>query len=272
MRGEFLTAYTPYQAEVSQGYLQAIYEWQTYICLLTGMDIANASVYDGATAMAEAVIMAVNATGRRAVLVSQAIHPNYRAVLHTYARGLELDGAELPVAADGATDLSALASLLADKRFAAVVVQNPNFFGAIDVPAEAARAAIKASGTVLIGVVAEALSLGALVPPAEWGATSSPARRSRSACRLRTADRMSDSLRRRRNTCAGFRGGLILVGRSISRERRAFTLAAGARATLFGGESNVEYLYESGALRADRDDLSCGARRDGPASVCDAEC
>jgi glycine dehydrogenase subunit 1 len=170
MRGEFLTAYTPYQAEVSQGYLQAIYEWQTYICLLTGMDIANASVYDGATALAEAVIMAVNGTGRKAVLVSRAVHPNYRAVLHTYARGLDLDVEELPVAADGTTDLSALATLLADKRFAAVAVQNPNFFGAIDMPSVAARAAIEASGTVLIGVVAEALSLGALVPPREWGA------------------------------------------------------------------------------------------------------
>jgi len=170
MRGEFLTAYTPYQAEVSQGYLQAIYEWQTYVCLLTGLDIANASVYDGATALAEGAIMAVNATGRRAILVSQAVHPNYRAVLRTYARGLDLDVEELPVSAAGTTDFANLEARLADKRFAALVVQSPNFFGCIDTPSETVRAAVAATGTVLIGVVAEAMSLGALATPASWGA------------------------------------------------------------------------------------------------------
>ena len=170
MRGEFLTAYTPYQAEVSQGYLQAIYEWQTYIALLTGLDLANASVYDGATALAEGAIMAVNATGRRAILVSSAVHPNYRAVLRTYARGLELDVEELPLQSDGTTDFAALEARLAEERFAAVVVQNPNFFGTIDVPALEVRRLIESSGTVLVGVVAEAMSLGALVPPGDWGA------------------------------------------------------------------------------------------------------
>lgn len=170
MRGEFLTAYTPYQAEVSQGYLQAIYEWQTYICLLTGMDIANASVYDGATALAEAAIMAINANGRQKVLVSRAVHPNYRAVLKTYCDGLDVAIEELPVAADGTTDLSDLARLTATKEYACVALQSPNFFGIIDTPGAAAQAALKTSGTVLVAVVAEALSLGALQPPAQWGA------------------------------------------------------------------------------------------------------
>jgi glycine dehydrogenase subunit 1 len=169
MRGEFLTSYTPYQAEVSQGYLQAIYEWQTYIALLTGMDVANASVYDGATALAEGAIMAINATGRNAVLVSQAVHPNYRAVLRTYAQGLDVVVDELPYAAGGTTDLTALETLLADQRYAAVVVQSPNFFGAIDAPAPSAVAAIKATQTLLIGVTAEAIALAVLATPASWG-------------------------------------------------------------------------------------------------------
>jgi glycine dehydrogenase subunit 1 len=170
MRGEFLTAYTPYQAEVSQGYLQVIYEWQTYICLLTGLDIANASVYDGATALAEAAIMAINANGRKKVLVSRAVHPNYRAVLKTYCDGLEVDIYELPVAADGTTDRGALADMVATKEYACVALQSPNFFGVVDTPDEAAQRAIKESGTVPIGVVAEALALAALQTPASWGA------------------------------------------------------------------------------------------------------
>lgn len=170
MRGEFLTAYTPYQAEVSQGYLQAIYEWQTYICLLTGLEIANASVYDGATALAEAAIMAINANGRRKVLVSHAIHPNYRAVLKTYCDGLDVEIEELPLRANGTTDLFDAANRVASKQYACVALQSPNFFGNVDTPDDAAQAAIKQSGTVLVGVVAEALAFAALQTPASWGA------------------------------------------------------------------------------------------------------
>ncbi|MBV8344703.1 MAG: aminomethyl-transferring glycine dehydrogenase subunit GcvPA [Candidatus Eremiobacteraeota bacterium] len=169
MRGEFLTAYTPYQAEVSQGYLQAIYEWQTYIGLLTGMEIANASVYDGATALAEAAIMALGATQRQKLLVSRAIHPNYRAVLRTYCDGLDVAIEEIPLTASGTSDLDWLAQ--ADLGgYAAVAVQSPNFFGCVDALSPEAAQAIATSGAVPIAVVAEALSLAALAPPGAWGA------------------------------------------------------------------------------------------------------
>jgi glycine dehydrogenase subunit 1 len=170
MRGEFLTAYTPYQAEVSQGYLQAIYEWQTYICLLTGMDIANASVYDGATALAEGVIMALNETGRRKVLVSRAVHPNYRAVLKTYCDGLDVAIDVIGFTTAGTTDLQAIANAVAGKEYAAVVLQSPNFFGNVDTLDTATLEAVRASETIPIAVVAEALSLAALATPASWGA------------------------------------------------------------------------------------------------------
>jgi glycine dehydrogenase subunit 1 len=170
MRGEFLTAYTPYQAEVSQGYLQAIYEWQTYICLLTGMDIANASVYDGATALAEGAIMAINENGRKKVLVSRAVDPNYRAVLKTYCDGLDVTVDEIPLNADGTTDLVALAKAVATKEYATVALQTPNFFGAVEALDKPALDAVHASETVPIAVVSEAISLGALATPASWGA------------------------------------------------------------------------------------------------------
>jgi len=170
MRGEFLTAYTPYQAEVSQGYLQAIYEWQTYLCLLTGMDLANASVYDGATALAEAAIMALGATGRHRLLVSRTIHPNYRAVLRTYCDGLDVAIEEIPFGEAGITDCRPLAQRLCEDEYAAVVFQSPNFFGNVETPPSEIVEKIRQSGAIPIGVVAEALSLAALAPPSSWGA------------------------------------------------------------------------------------------------------
>ncbi|HEY1428962.1 MAG TPA: aminomethyl-transferring glycine dehydrogenase subunit GcvPA, partial [Candidatus Tumulicola sp.] len=170
MRGEFLTAYTPYQAEVSQGYLQAIYEWQSYICLLTGMDVSNASVYDGATALAESAIMAINATGRKKILVSRAVHPNYRAVLRTYCDGLDVAVDEIGYDASGTTDSAAIEAAVASGEYAAFAIQSPNFFGNLDALVKATANAVDASGTVVIAVVAEALSMAALQPPSEWGA------------------------------------------------------------------------------------------------------
>ncbi len=166
-RAEFLTAYTPYQAEASQGSLQAIYEWQTYMCLLNGLDVSNASVYDGATALVEGVIMAAGATGRRRVAISRAVHPQYRAVLDTYASGMGLTVDHL------ATDESGLTSLpqrleSGDNALAAAIVQSPNFFGCIENVSSWSKLA-KDSGALCIQVVAEALSLGVLKSPGESG-------------------------------------------------------------------------------------------------------
>ena len=163
-RSEFITAYTPYQAEASQGSLQAIFEWQTYICLLTGLDVSNASVYDGSTALVEGVIMASQATGSRRVVVSAALHPGYRAVLDTYAAGIGVEIVEAPLRPDGTTD----ASVSMDGA-AALVLQSPNFFGCIE-DVSAGAAAAKRAKALCIQVIAEAMSLGALKTPAEAGA------------------------------------------------------------------------------------------------------
>jgi glycine dehydrogenase subunit 1 len=163
-RSEFITAYTPYQAEASQGSLQAIFEWQTYICLLTGLDVSNASVYDGSTALVEGVIMASQATGRRRVVASEGLHPGYRAVLNTYAAGMGFEIVDAAIGEDGTTRWPASLD-----GVAAVIVQSPNFFGCIEDVAAAARAA-KAAGALSIQAIVEAMSLGALKTPGESGA------------------------------------------------------------------------------------------------------
>ena len=130
-RGEFLTSYTPYQAEIAQGTLQAIFEFQTLMCQLTGQEVANASMYDGSTATTEAVLMAERLTGRQRVLVARSVHPEYREVLKTYAKNSGLRVEEIPFTANGTVDAKALQGALKDD-VAAVVVQSPNFFGVIE--------------------------------------------------------------------------------------------------------------------------------------------
>ena len=165
-RGEFVTSYTPYQPEVSQGTLQVIYEWQSLICELTGLDIANASLYDGATACAEAAAMAVNATGRSSVIAAGTLNPEYLAVLRTYlaAQGLILRVA--PVTG-GTTDPDLMFAML-DGDAAAVLVQSPNFYGLIENQVPLAEAAHDA-GALYIGC-SNPLSLAILAPPGEVGA------------------------------------------------------------------------------------------------------
>jgi glycine dehydrogenase subunit 1 len=164
-RGEFLTSYTPYQAEISQGTLTAIFEFQTMICQLTGMDVANASMYDGSTAVPEAAMMAVRATGRNKALVSRVVHPEYREVLRTYAKHQGMPVAEFGYNAEtGQLDLDDLESKI-DSDTAAVIVQSPNFFGIVEKIQAVADIAHR-HGALLIFVFAEAVSLGLLEPPA----------------------------------------------------------------------------------------------------------
>jgi glycine dehydrogenase subunit 1 len=162
-RGEFLTSYTPYQPELAQGTLQALFEFQTQVALLTGMEVANASLYDGATACAEAVAMAHRITRRGTALLSGGLHPHYREVCRTYAQfsGLQVRALDpLPGAVD---------KFNIDSNTACVVVQNPDFFGELrDCSALAARC--HQAGALLVAVVTEAASLGAVKPPGEMGA------------------------------------------------------------------------------------------------------
>jgi glycine dehydrogenase subunit 1 len=165
-RGEFLTSYTPYQAEISQGTLTAIFEFQTMICQLTGMDVANASMYDGSTAVPEAAMMAVRATGKRRVLVARSVHPEYREVLATYARNQGMPVVEFGyVAESGNLDLEDLERRM-DPLTGAVIIQTPNFFGIVEQVKAAAEIAHR-HGALLIVVFTEAVSLGLLAPPAD---------------------------------------------------------------------------------------------------------
>jgi glycine dehydrogenase subunit 1 len=164
-RGEFFTSYTPYQAEISQGTLQAIFEFQTMICELTGMEVANASMYDGSTATAEAALMARRLTGRDGVIVAGGLHPEYVEVLRTYTRNQPVSVEQAGIGEDGRTDPSALERALSDST-ACVLVQSPNFFGVIeDVAGLAER--VHRQGALLVVAIAEPVSLGIVRPPAE---------------------------------------------------------------------------------------------------------
>ena len=164
-RGEFLTSYTPYQAEFAQGTLTAIFEFQTLMCQLTGQEVANASMYDGSTALTEAVLMAERLTNRRHVLVARSVHPEYRQVLKTYAKNLGLEVEEIGYTDSGQIDRTALKAETLGQA-AAVVIQSPNFFGVLeDLPALAEIA--HAHGSLLLSTITEAVSLGIVRPPAQ---------------------------------------------------------------------------------------------------------
>ncbi|GED66495.1 putative glycine dehydrogenase subunit 1 [Brevibacillus reuszeri] len=167
LRGEFFTAYTPYQPEISQGELQAIFEFQTMVCELTGMEVANSSMYDGATSLAEAAMMAAGHTGKKRVIVSRAVHPEARGVLKTYAYGQNVELIEVGTNSDGVTDPVALEALI-DDNTAAVIVQYPNFFGNVEDLA-AIEPIAHGKGALLI-TSSNPLSLGVLEAPGKLGA------------------------------------------------------------------------------------------------------
>jgi glycine dehydrogenase subunit 1 len=166
-RSEFYTSYTPYQAEMSQGLLQTIYEYQTLICQLTGMEVSNASVYDGASALAEGALMAMRVTKRNKVLIARSVHPNYRQVVKTYLSGLPLAKLkEIPLG-EGTTSLNLLEEAV-DDQTAAVLIQHPNFFGQLEEMEEIERIA-HAKGALLVMAV-DPISLGVLKTPGEYRA------------------------------------------------------------------------------------------------------
>ena len=167
-RAEWLTAYTPYQPEVSQGTLQSIFEFQTHIALLTGLDVANASLYEGASALVEALLMSERLSrGRRRAVLSRGIHPQYRETVRTYFANLDLDVVEAPLTRGGATDLDALRAAIDDKTFA-VALQSPNFHGVVE-DWRALSGAAAPAGAHSVAVVAEAASLALLAPPGQAG-------------------------------------------------------------------------------------------------------
>ncbi|WP_316569629.1 aminomethyl-transferring glycine dehydrogenase subunit GcvPA [Neobacillus sp. YIM B06451] len=165
-RSEFYTAYTPYQPEISQGELQAIFEFQTMICELTGMDVANSSMYDGGTALAEAAMLSAGQTRRKKILISEAVHPESREVVKTYAKGQYIEVVEIP-AKDGLTDLDALKELVGGD-IAAVIVQYPNFFGRIEQLKEIEEIAHEHKSMFVVS--SNPLALGVLTPPGKFGA------------------------------------------------------------------------------------------------------
>ena len=170
-RSEYTTAYTPYQSEVSQGTLQVIYEFQSLVAELTGMEVANASLYDGAHALAEGMLLAYSTRGRERVVVSMGVNPHYRKLLETYAAGLQIELVTVGLDDRGRTDIGGLQRALSEPA-SAVIFSQPNFFGCLEDPAELVEAArsVDADKPPLVVTSVYPISLGLLAPPGHWGA------------------------------------------------------------------------------------------------------
>ena len=168
-RSEFYSAYTPYQPEISQGTLQSLFEFQTLICQLTGMEVANASMYDGASSAAEAIMMALRINKSNVVLLSETIHPEYQQVIETYGQHSQVQIKKIPFGTEGVTENQEWDRYLSQDDPACVIVQSPNFFGCLE-PTDYLQKQLLNKGTLLIQIVTEPISLGMLTPPGELGA------------------------------------------------------------------------------------------------------
>ena len=267
-RGEFLTSYTPYQAEITQGTLQAIFEFQTMICELTGMDIANASMYDGSTAAPEAAMMAMRVTGRDGVVVARSVHPEYREVMRTYAQHREASSGhatqEIGYGPEGTSDagridLAALDTAV-DEQTACVLVQSPNFFGVIeDIPAIAEIAQKK--GALLVVAIAEAVSLGIVRPPVEADVVIMEAQSFGVAPSYGGPFCGRD--RGQREICSADAGAAGGRDQGLAGTARVRADSLDARAAHPAREGDLEHLYEPGAGRADGDGVHDGLRQRG---------
>ena len=244
-RSEFYTAYTPYQPEVSQGVLQATYEYQSVVCRLTGMEVSNASLYDGGTALFEAVMMALRVTGRRRVVMDGGVSPIYRKMIACYTSNLSIEFTEIPVS-HGQSDRDHIASEL-DDRTAAVILQNPNFFGVVDDFADVSRLAHEVGALVICSVYP--MSLGLLKTPGEMGADIATGEGQSLGLPLSFGGPYLGFMATRREFMRKMPGRI--VGATVDREgRRAFVLALQAREQHIRREKATSNICSNEALCA----------------------
>ncbi len=241
-RGEFVTPYTPYQPEVSQGTLQIIFEYQTLICQLTGLEIANASLYEGATATAEAVLMAQRIKNRSRVLIARSLHPHYRQTIASYISNLGLSLEEVAFdSQSGQLSLDDLKKRL-NEDVAALVVQTPNFFGVIENPEEAFALAHE-KGALNVAVIAEGLSLGLLEPPGSYGADIACGEGQSFGLPLSFGGPYLGFIACRENFCGSCQAVLLARPKMLKAEQVMFSLFLPG-SNISGGKRHLQYLYQ----------------------------
>ena len=258
-RSEFLTSYTPYQPEVSQGTLQGIYEFQTMICELTGLDVANASMYDGASATAEAAMLARSATRRNRVLLAGSLHPHYVETVYTYAHGPGIEVETLPCP-EGTLDPERLAAAISDDT-ACVIVQHPNFLGCLESMRDLERV-VHGAGALLVMAV-DAISLGVIESPGAYGADIAVGEGQSMGNQVSFGGPALGFFAARERYVRRMPGRI--AGQTVDQEdRRGFVLTLQApRAAHPKGQGDIEHLHQPAAQRPYGDDLPVADRKTG---------